>query len=340
MLSRSSLFRPQRAVAVLSATPRRPLSVASVTSHPKESAAAFTIGLMAGGLGSLIGLGGSFVSLPLLTGWLKMQQNLAHGTAIATVLCTSLGGTLAYVAAQSSSSGDSSSLSTVWEQVKSKISQGQVPDTIGNVDFVIALSLSAASSISVVKGAQLSKTMTPAALKLTLGCVQLLFSPLILLRDKLKEASTPTNSTLTTTMTTDATPAVPSQPLSIVERSAASFAIGGFSGVLAGMFGVGGGVIQIPALCLFTDIEYHTALGTSLAAMLPVAIVGSAAHLRQGTMIARIAVPLGLGSLVGSFLGGTQAKNVDAEQLKYALPLVMMTLGVQGVYQGLRLLRK
>jgi hypothetical protein len=309
--------------------------VASVTSHPKESAAAFTIGVMAGGLGSMIGLGGSFISLPLLTGWLKMQQNLAHGTALATVLCTSLGGTLAYVAAQSSSSGESS-LSTVWEQVKSKISRGEVPDTIGNVDFVIALSLSAASSISVVKGAQISKAMSPAALKLTLGCVQLLFSPLILLRDKFKDqfSASPADAT-----TTDA-PNQPPQPSSIVERSAASFAIGGASGLLAGMFGVGGGVIQIPALCLLTDIEYHTALGTSLAAMLPVAIVGSAAHLRQGTMIARIAIPLGLGSLVGSFLGGTKAKDVDAEQLKYALPLVMMTLGVQGVVQGLRLLRK
>ena len=276
----------------------------------------------------MIGLGGSFVSLPLLTGWLKMQQNLAHGTAMATVLCTSLGGTLAYVAAQSSSSGESS-LSTVWEQVKSKISQGEVPDTIGNVDFLIALSLSAASSISVVKGAQISKAMSPATLKLTLGCVQLLFSPLILLRDKFAAD----------TKSTD-TPKQPPQPSSIVERSAASFAIGGASGLLAGMFGVGGGVIQIPALCLFTDIDYHTALGTSLAAMLPVAIVGSTAHLRQGTMIARIAIPLGLGSLVGSFLGGSKAKDVDAEQLKYALPLVMMTLGVQGVVQGLRLLRK
>jgi uncharacterized membrane protein YfcA len=55
----------------------------------------------------------------------------------------------------------------------------------------------------------------------------------------------------------------------------------------------------VPALSLFTDLSYPVALGTSLAAMIPTAVVGSVAHFRQGTMVPRLAIPLGVGSFLG-----------------------------------------
>lgn len=74
--------------------------------------------------------------------------------------------------------------------------------------------------------------------------------------------------------------------------------------------------------------------------MLPVALIGGFTHYRQKTLVPRVALPLGIGSLVGSYIGGSQANKIDAEQLKYAFPAIMMTLGANGIVQALRMMRR
>ncbi|KAJ9436863.1 hypothetical protein DIPPA_30464, partial [Diplonema papillatum] len=56
----------------------------------------FGVGTAAGFLGSLIGLGGGFVAVPLLTGTLKLTQHQAHGTSLAAVTATGTFGALSY----------------------------------------------------------------------------------------------------------------------------------------------------------------------------------------------------------------------------------------------------
>ena len=115
--------------------------------------------------------------------------------------------------------------------------------------------------------------------------------------------------------------------------------IGMFSGTYAGLLGVGGGVVMVPTLCLFTELDYKTALGTSLAAMLPTAFSGSVTHWYQGTMVRRLAVPIGLGSIVGAYLGGLLAnKVIDEAQLKTFFAGVMALLGAKSLHGGVRLL--
>lgn len=287
----------------------------------KSGPIAFAIGLTAGSVGSLIGLGGSFIALPMLTGVLKMQQHMAHGTGLVTVLCTAIGGTVAY---SQSNRGERKN-----ELQRSFLSNG-FPAKIGNVDAIVAISLAAASSMTVAKGAAISKSLSPFALKLSMGCVQFAVGPLIPLRSYLKDKfSNPTTKTSAISSISD----------SSYLRSAKSFLIGGCAGLLAGIFGVGGGALQVPALCLFTDIDYHTALGTSMAAMIPVAVVGSIAHYRQNTLDPRVAIPLGMGSFIGSFIGGTKAKSIDTTELQYVFPAVMMSLGVHAIIQSLRMVR-
>ena len=83
--------------------------------------------------------------------------------------------------------------------------------------------------------------------------------------------------------------------------------IGLFFGTLAGVLGIGGGAITVPALNLFTGLDHQACLGTSLAGtrlsiilyMQPAALAGSIAHYRQGSMLIRSAVPVGTGCLIG-----------------------------------------
>lgn len=58
----------------------------------------FIIGLAAGGFGGLVGLGGGVIMIPLMVGWLKMKQHVAHGTSLVVLVFTGLSGALTYMA--------------------------------------------------------------------------------------------------------------------------------------------------------------------------------------------------------------------------------------------------
>ncbi|CAM9222789.1 unnamed protein product, partial [Pylaiella littoralis] len=110
------------------------------------------------------------------------------------------------------------------------------------------------------------------------------------------------------------------------------FAIGAGSGFLAGVFGVGGGILTVPAISLATDLGHKEVLGTSLAAMVLPAFIGSITHFRQGNLVPRIAFPLALGTGAGAFLGGKYAaRHLDEETLKLAFCCLMLFLGTRTV---------
>jgi len=88
-------------------------------------------------------------------------------------------------------------------------------------------------------------------------------------------------------------------------------------GVAAGMFGIGGGVIVTPSLCLLTDMPYVTVLGTTLTSMVPPGLVSGATHHRLGNVIWLAAVPLCVGSAAGAFAGGQLAVRVPEEPLQW-----------------------
>ena len=82
--------------------------------------------------------------------------------------------------------------------------------------------------------------------------------------------------------------------------------IGLAAGVVAGLLGVGGGVLFVPGLVLFLGLNQHQAEATSLLAIVPVAIVGTYRQDRYGNVCRADALPLGLLSLAGA-AGGRRA---------------------------------
>jgi uncharacterized membrane protein YfcA len=81
-----------------------------------------------------------------------------------------------------------------------------------------------------------------------------------------------------------------------------AIAIGLAAGVVAGLLGVGGGVLFVPGLVLFLGLDQHHAEATSLLAIVPVAIVGTYRQDRYGNVVRRDALLLGLLSLAGAVL--------------------------------------
>ncbi|HET6452767.1 MAG TPA: sulfite exporter TauE/SafE family protein, partial [Armatimonadota bacterium] len=73
--------------------------------------------------------------------------------------------------------------------------------------------------------------------------------------------------------------------------------IGFITGILSGIFGIGGGIVMIPAMVLLLGFAQKTAQGISLAVIIPVSISGALIHSRQGTVRWGTAVWLGVGGI-------------------------------------------
>ena len=116
---------------------------------------------------------------------------------------------------------------------------------------------------------------------------------------------------------------------SFLQRIGPPAVIGLGSGFLAGLFGVGGGAIVVPALTLCTDMTHYQALGTSLCAMASPAMVGTSTHYSKGNVAMRIAPTLALGSFVGAYLGGKLGLQTDETTLRWGFSGLMMVLGVR-----------
>ncbi len=105
--------------------------------------------------------------------------------------------------------------------------------------------------------------------------------------------------------------------------------VGLITGVLAGLFGVGGGFVIVPALVLFSGMAIHRAVGTSLFVIVLVSISGVASHLIAGnTLSLATTLPFMLGGIGGIFLGGIVAKRLKGPTLQkiFSIAIVMVAI--------------
>jgi uncharacterized membrane protein YfcA len=100
------------------------------------------------------------------------------------------------------------------------------------------------------------------------------------------------------------------------------------AGVLAGMFGVGGGILLVPAMVLVLSFSQHTAQATSLAAMIPAILVGAARQTRYGNVQLRSGLTIGVWSLLGVGVGTACAVALPGTSLRllFAMMLAVVAL--------------
>ncbi len=115
-----------------------------------------------------------------------------------------------------------------------------------------------------------------------------------------------------------------------------AIAVGLAGGVVAGLLGVGGGVLFVPGLVLGLGLGQHQAEATSLLAIVPVAIVGSYRQDRYGNVRRTDALVLGLLSLGGAAVGVALANALSADALRDAFAALLLLVAGQLTYQTLR----
>lgn len=143
----------------------------------------------------------------------------------------------------------------------------------GNVDFAVAGSIAIGGVLTSGLGARLTKCLDANTLKRILGSFMMLIAPIVPLRKEIMKMVESKNRTEEENKVTwDA-----KQIFKLV-------AIGLLSGFMAGLLGVGGGIIIIPLVAYFMNFSYHKVLGTTLCAMALPAFTGTVTHYRLGKL--------------------------------------------------------
>jgi uncharacterized membrane protein YfcA len=114
-----------------------------------------------------------------------------------------------------------------------------------------------------------------------------------------------------------------------------AIAIGLAAGVIAGLLGVGGGVLFVPGLVIFLGLGQHQAEATSLLAIVPVAIVGTIRHDRYGNVQRRDAALLGMLSVAGAAAGVALANSLSGAVLRDAFAALMVFVAAQMAWRAL-----
>ena len=105
--------------------------------------------------------------------------------------------------------------------------------------------------------------------------------------------------------------------------------IGVAAGLLAGLFGIGGGIIIVPALALGMGMDYKRAVGTSLAALLlPVGILAAREYWKAGHIDVRAAWLVAFGITAGAWVSARYAQGLPPAMLQrgFAILLVVMAI--------------
>lgn len=107
--------------------------------------------------------------------------------------------------------------------------------------------------------------------------------------------------------------------------------IGLGAGILSGVFGIGGGIVVVPALVFFAKMPQQQANATSLAALvLPLgAAVGAYTYYKAGHLEITPAIWIAVGMMGGAFLGAQLSTHVDAAVLRRAFAALLAFMAVK-----------
>jgi uncharacterized membrane protein YfcA len=116
----------------------------------------------------------------------------------------------------------------------------------------------------------------------------------------------------------------------------AAIALGLVAGAAAGLLGIGGGVLFVPALAIFLDQTQIQAEATSLVAIVPVALVGTWRQARYGNVRLRDGLWIGLLSPVGVVAGAVVANALSQRALEIAFALFILVVAFRLARRALR----
>lgn len=110
-------------------------------------------------------------------------------------------------------------------------------------------------------------------------------------------------------------------------------AISLFAGILSGLLGIGGGLILVPLFHYVLKMDMHLAIGTSLAIIVPTALVGTFRHATGDFVNWRIFIFSVVFAVLGGFIGAGISMNLDVVVLRKIFAIFLILIAVKMFFQ-------
>jgi len=108
---------------------------------------------------------------------------------------------------------------------------------------------------------------------------------------------------------------------------------GAVSGVISGLFGVGGGIIIVPALTYFLNLPIKTAIGSSLAIIIPTALMGAGKHFHQGNIDWKVVMAVAPMAVAGGYAGAWLTQHLEPGYIRKGFAVLMVYVGIQQFFK-------
>ncbi len=118
----------------------------------------------------------------------------------------------------------------------------------------------------------------------------------------------------------------------MIAMVAVTLAVGLMAGVLSGLFGIGGGVVLVPALVLVLGIPQHAAQGISMVVIIPTALTAIWQFHKDKLVDYRMAAYLGAGAVLGALVSANFVQNIPAAELKRLFGGFVILIGLRMIY--------
>jgi uncharacterized membrane protein YfcA len=113
--------------------------------------------------------------------------------------------------------------------------------------------------------------------------------------------------------------------------------IGLFAGIVSGVFGIGGGIIIVPALIYLAKFSQHAAIGTSLAILLPpVGLWAVLEYYRHGNVDLKAALIVALAFMAGGWIGAHLANHISGHLLKLMFGIFVVGIGGYLIFDAVK----
>jgi uncharacterized membrane protein YfcA len=259
---------------------------------------------LAGLLGSLTGLGGGVVIIPLLTLVLGVDLHYAIGASIISVIATSSGSAAAYVKE-------------------------------GITNIRIGMFLEIATTISAIFGAVITIYINPSYIAVIFGII-LLFSAAMMIRKKVDRSDNDTSGKLAVWLKLNGTyPTADGAKTYAVHNVIGGFMMMFVAGIISGLLGIGSGALKVIAMDNIMRIPFKVSTTTSNFMMGVTAAASAVVYFHRGQIDPGIAMPVTIGVLIGSTLGAKILIRSKPEKLKVVFAVVVTFLALQMIYNGL-----
>ncbi len=267
-------------------------------------AALFGGSLIAGFIGSLTGLGGGVVIVPLLTIAFGVDIRYAIGASLISVIATSSGAAAAYVRE-------------------------------GFSNIRVGMLLEIATSAGALAGAAVAAFVPTSALAILLGVVLLFSTFAPTHREEAKAPGPPDPDSMGSRLHLNSTFPGPEGPIHYeVHRIPLGFTMMGAAGMLSGLLGIGSGAVKVLAMDLAMGLPFKVSTTTSNFMIGVTAAASAGVYLHRGYIEPGIAMPVTLGVIAGSLAGARLLATARAAQLRLLFRTVILALGVEMIYNG------